>query len=429
MNLRTLVLVAGIHATILFSSRAAEKETIEPVLAPSPPVLEILNKLGDNSSAELPTIKTVGEWNAITREFGMEKTGPVGRDYTNKAVWMPDRERAFYCGANHGAPHRLDDAWEYDLLSNTWVLLFAPDPNNAAGVMEVKEETIPGSNEKVKYAQTHRGGPTHYGHTWWAFCYDPGMKAGLWMNVGIGGSYQGYVEEQTHSKDGIYNGPPMWSFLPYEKHWKLVLSPKPFPKVPYASQMEFVPDLGGPVVVSGGWSGNGTWLYNHVTNTWKQLKPLSNEPIYESLMCYDSENKVLVAQEPEKSTLQYDIHTNKWEKVLSPGKDSPDAPEGMDARSTMYFDPGNGVCLLFLQATPDVIWSYSVKEKKWTKNKVNGPPCPEGRTITYFDCARNVFVVNKAARTWVYRFKKNDKALGVKPMESKVPVPSTGKSF
>ncbi len=411
MGVRARVLLTVIVGSIFLGGvSASEKTAVEPALPPDAKVTEILNGLGDNSSAVLPPIKTVGEWNAITKQFDMEHTGPVGRDYTNKAVWMPDRNRAFYCGANHGAPHRLDDAWEYDLASNTWVLLFAPDANNATGVMEIKEETIPGTTEKVKFVQTNRGGPTHYGHTWWAFCYDPGMKAALWMNVGIGDRFANYIEQTTHSKEGIYEGPPMWSFKPYEKQWKLVLSPKPFPQVPYAAQMEYVSDLGGPVCVSGGWSGKGTWLYNHATNSWKQLKALSNEPIYESLMAYDSENKVLVAQEPEKSTLQFDIHENKWQKVLDPGKDSADAPEGMDARSTMYYDSGNGVCLLFHQDTPDVMWSYSAKDKKWTKNKVSGPPCPPGRTISYFDSARNVFVVNKASTTWVYRFKKETKA-------------------
>jgi len=37
---------------------------------------------------------------------------------------------------------------------------------------------------------------------------------------------------------------------------------------------------------------------------------------------------------------------------------------------------------------------------------VNGPDGLKGRIIAYFDEARNVFVVNVGASTWVYRHKK-----------------------
>lgn len=383
---------------------AADPPKVEPGLEPDVKIIKTLQDLGDNSSAMLTGLKTVGDWNAVTKEYGMERTGPTGRDYTNRAVWMSDRKRAFFCGANHGSPHRLNDAWEYDLASHTWVMLFAPDPNNAKGVMEIKEFDVAGT--KLKYVQTQRGGPTHYGHTWWAFTYDPGMKAALWMNVHIGETPAKYIEKETGSKEGIYAGPPMWAFLPWEKKWKMVFSPPPYPKVPYAAQMEYVPDLGGPVLVSGNWSGDGTWLYSGKDNAWKQLKKNTNEPIYESLMAYDRENKVLVVQEPNKATFHYDIKSNQWTKVLDPGKDSPDAPTDHDARTQMYYDPIGKVCLLYDASMPGVMWSYGVKDKKWTRNKVNGPEGLKGRIIAYFDEAHNVFVVNVGSSTWVYRHKK-----------------------
>jgi hypothetical protein len=383
---------------------AADPPKVEPALNPDPKVIQVLQDLGDSSSALLTGLKTIGEWNVVTKEYGMERTGPMGRDYTNKAVWMPDRRRAFFCGANHGSPHRLNDAWEFDLPSHTWVMLFAPDPNNARGVMEIKEFDVAG--KKVKYVQTQRGGPTHFGHTWWAFCYDPGMKAALWMNVHIGETPARYIEKETGSKEGVYAGPPMWAFLPWEKKWKMVFSIPPYPRVPYAAQMEFVPDLGGPVLVSGNWSGDGTWLYNGKENAWKQLNKKTNEPIYESLMDYDRDNKLLVVQEPNKATFHYDIKANQWTKVLDPGKDSSDAPSGHDARTQMYYDPVGKVCLLYDATTPGFMWSYSVKDRKWTKNKVNGPEGLKGRIIAYFDEVHNVFVVNVGPSTWVYRYKK-----------------------
>lgn len=117
----------------------AKVKAVLPSLEPNPKVTEVLAALGDNSSAILTGLKTVGEWNKLNRDHYMDKRGPVGRDYTIKAVWMPDRKRAFFCGGNHGAPHRVNDAWEFDLPSHTWVQLFAPDADRGRGVTVVKE--------------------------------------------------------------------------------------------------------------------------------------------------------------------------------------------------------------------------------------------------------------------------------------------------
>lgn len=72
----------------------------------------------------------------------------------------------------------------------------------------------------------------------------------------------------------------------------------------------------------------------------------------------------------------------------------------------MYYDPVVKACLLYDASTPGLMWSYSATDKKWTMNKVNGPACPKGRIIAYFDEIHNVFVVNLGATTWVYRHKK-----------------------
>jgi hypothetical protein len=387
-------------------------------LAPDPAVTAILADLADNSCAILPSLKTVGEWNEVTRSFNMETQGPRGRDYTIKAVWMPERKRAFFCGANHGSPHRLNDAWEFDLPSHTWVLLFAPDPHNAKGVMEIVEGEVRDASgkvlEKVKYVQTKRGGPTHYGHTWWGLAYDPGMRAALWMNVGIGSSATAYVEEQTGSKEGVYRGPPLWAFYPAERRWRRVLTPQPWAAIAYAGAMEYVPDLGGAFWYSSNWSGAGMFLYNGASNVWHNLKPNGGENPYhskqtpraEAVMAYDRSRRVVVAQSHDRSTCLYDLKANTWRKVLDPGKDAKDAPRGHDASSLMFYDSVNEVTLLFEVRQPDGIWSYSVAENRWTRHTALGPTLKApGRVIGYFDEARNVFVVNHGSQTWVYRFR------------------------
>lgn len=94
----------------------------------------------------------------------MQETGPTGRDFTIKMAWMPDRKRAFFCGANHGSPHRLNDAWEYDLASNAWVLLYTPDYNDRGPITEYDKATLVLNDG---WLRTRKGGPAHPGHTWW----------------------------------------------------------------------------------------------------------------------------------------------------------------------------------------------------------------------------------------------------------------------
>jgi hypothetical protein len=406
--------VWGIIVIAIFSfgaGAAKAQQEMEPELPPDPKVMAILDGLGDTSSAVLPPIKTLGDWNDVNREHSMQKRGPSGRDYTNKAVWMPDRKRAFFCGANHGSPHRINDAWEYDLPSNTWVQLFTPDPNNARGVIEIVDAEVPGTGEKVKWVQTKRGGPTHYGHTWWALCYDATMGAALWMNVGIGSNPRTYIEKTLGEDAPAYKGPPMWAFLPYEKKWKMVYTPAPFPSVAYAKQMEYVPDLGGPLFMSGGWNGSGTWLYDSKTNTWKKLLPKSkDQPDNESLTCYDGHRRLILAQGDQRahcSTHIYDIKANIWTRVLRLAeKESDTVPVGHDGHCVMFFDSHANVALLYEKKRPDTVWSFDPDLKKWTANKVVGDPCPKGKIIGYYDAPRNVLVINVGANTWVYRHKR-----------------------
>lgn len=228
------------------SNAMGEVKTVLPALKPDPKVEAVLAALGDNSSAILTGLKTVGEWNKINRDHHMDTRGPSGRNYCIKAAWMPDRKRAFFCGGNHGVPHRVNDAWEFDLPSHTWVQLFAPDPNNGAGVSVAKEYEYTGKDGKLKRENawvTRRGGPATLGHTWWGLAYHPEMRAAVWMNVAIN---DGAVKlMKKYNVENPYTGPPMWAFYPYEKKWKPVLSDGPWPRVHCAGAMEYVPELGG----------------------------------------------------------------------------------------------------------------------------------------------------------------------------------------
>jgi hypothetical protein len=63
---------------------------------------------------------------ATVKRFPSLGRNPGRRDYGNKMAYAADRGTAFYCGANHGVPHRISDVWEFNLLANTWRLVLPP---------------------------------------------------------------------------------------------------------------------------------------------------------------------------------------------------------------------------------------------------------------------------------------------------------------
>jgi hypothetical protein len=428
-NVLQTLLCCGLLAAPAAAGEPATPAKVTPELAPDPKVTAALDALGDRSSATLPPIRTVGEWNETTRLYGMEKTGPVGRDYSLKMVWAPERKRALYCAANHGSPHRLNDMWEYDLPSNTWAMLFAPDPSvppspRKPGEFEAWVKQV--ADVKDGVLMTKRGGPLDPWHTWWQVAYVPEMKALIWANPpGCGAAYAlppgsdgAAVKVLGTDVSKLYKGPYFWLFFPEEKKWQPLKTEPPYPpKIGGAQVMEYIPELKGAVFYTSNWFAEGMWLFDPAAKSWKDLKANNGEalshsksaPRPEAVMAYDSENKVLVAQ-IHKATFHYDVATNAWSKVLEEPENSDSVPEGNDHTSPFAYDPVGKVCLLFTEATPGFVWAYSVKDRKWEKIKPTGSPGPtERRAIGYFDPERNVLVINDRTTVWVYRHKRATK--------------------
>lgn len=397
---------------VLATTITAGAAEIAPVLKPDLAVAKILAELGDNSAALLPPATITGEFGPLAREFGLDKNGPQGRDFTIKMAWMSERQRAFFCGANHGSPHRLNDAWEYDLPSNSWVLLYDPDYNDSN---RLKYLPVAGVTLKDGILVTAKGGPVHVAHTWWGLTYDPELKAALWMCVWPG---YGMPEKLAHvqaDESQLHKGPPLWAFYPAERKWQPIVSKDPYPRrVGLAGSLEYIPDLHGSIWYQ---RDAGTWRFDSKTNGWKDLQPnmngLSAIGGIENVMCYDAKNKVLIAHrgndanhpEPRlavKRTYHYDVAANAWTKVV----EDKGGPVGHDARTLFYYDPVGEVGLLFERQCMKM-WAYSVTEKKWTELMPKGTPIPEWkRAIGYHDPARNVFVVTQGKDAWVYRYKR-----------------------
>jgi hypothetical protein len=400
---------------VVFMANAAlgaEPEKVTPELAPSPAVLKIIEGLGDNCSAALPKPTITGDINAVAKRWGLDKRGPGYRDYCLKMAWMPERKRAIFYGANHGGPHRLNDVWEYDLPSNTWVCLYGPDPSKGR---KADWKDVDWDNVKEGVIRTKRGGPVIVGHSWWNMTYDPKLKAMItpcsWSMT--------HPELRTLLKKGKHK-PPMWAFYPEKKKWEPILDSTfdgPVPSYENARALEYVPELGGTV-----WTKSaGMWLYDSKANAWKRLGTSKRYgkhlPGREQVMAYLPHRKMLVAHAragkgkpsigyDESRTFHYDIAKNTWTQTFQSKKKN-EPPAGMDSVTNFVYDRVGKVCLLWDANWTKALWAYDPATMKWAKlSPKKGPPPPlkpRDVKLAYYDPELNVFVI---PGKWVYRHKR-----------------------
>lgn len=416
MQMRTNAMVAVLAALLTSSAlvQAADKApttqpasaAVDPALKADPAVLAAIDKLGDNSSVVLGDPTVMEELGDFAKGWhNMKTSGPTGRDFSIKMAWMPDRKRAFYCGANHGSPHRFNDAWEYDLPSNTWVLLYVPDYNDRGGITEYDKKTLV---LKDGWLRTTKGGPAHPAHTWWGLTYDPNIKAAVWYCVWPPYRLKEKLDAIGKQASDLYAGPPIWCFYPDQKKWEPMPTEKPWPRNALAGSLEYVPSLGGAL-----WQySENSWLLDASKRTWKEVGGKKESLPIETLVCNDPDRKLMIAYRGPLKDKSYAT----WHNSLADGapagwvrQDVKEAemPNGHDASSFMYFDPAGKVALLYDRGAK-AIWSYDPDKVKWTKMSPAGPPPPFGdreRALAYMDTARNVFVVIGYDSVWCYRYK------------------------
>jgi len=405
----TVSLIAFAFNNLIGEEKVKDKAKVKMLtFKPDPAVLKILKNLKENEGVYLPALKTAGNINAEQKKFNMHKNGPSPRDYCLKWVWAPDRKRALFCGANAGTPHRLNDVWEFDLASNTWVCLWSPDPdmNKFRGIKGEEKKKIVEANGYVKdrVTFTNRGAPFDPVHTWWALTYDPNVKALFWV---MGNQNKtGFLSKMDRSFMNL------WAYYPYENRWEFMRT-KPSPRVANASILEYIPDLKGSLWYNYGFKRMD--IYNAKANTWTKLMKVPQTRDYpgsEAVSAYDSEKKILVVHHGGgthrgkpmlKRTYHYDIMGKKWSKVI----ESEEGPYGYDNRTPMVYDSVAKVCLII---ESKAIWSYKVGDKKWSKITPIGAS-PKGRRA-YMACYNPEYNVTMAYpkgmnKIFVYRAKKN----------------------
>ena len=400
LGLVLLALPMALHAE-------TSEGAIRPALAPNPAVLAKLAALQPNQAMLLGNAKVVGDFNAVARRFELDKTGPLGRDYSIKMVWAPERKRALFTGANHGRPHRLNDVWEFDLASLTWVMLYAPDnPRSYGGLGEDPSD--------VRFEDgiliTHRGGPVEIGHSWWGITYDAFSRRLLFMNVWDTNKHAA-VRQLGGEPEDIYGGPGLWSFDPQRQKWQMLKTLPPYPRVPMGGLLEFISELGGGAIWhTNHWQMLATWIYRLDSNQWQNLHAnaatgdfAEASPQTEQVGYYDPVRKIVVVQRFH-DTFVFDIANRQWQKVHSRPENVQSWPHGHDAFAPMYLDPESGHGLLVDFRTNE-FWSYDPDENRWSNLFVAVDNIPKGsKRLAYYDVENKVFVILDGTAVWVYRY-------------------------
>ncbi|MEZ6143205.1 MAG: hypothetical protein R3B84_21785 [Zavarzinella sp.] len=349
--------------------------------------------------------KVVGEFNETAKKFRLDATGPKARDFTLKMVWAPERQRALFCGANHNVPHRINDAWEFDLTTMTWSMLYAPDlPRDYTGIGKDFSDVV----YKDGILMTKRGGPAIIAHSWWGLAYDPVDKAMLLMNTWVTDRKKS-VEQLGGDPKTLDESAPLWAFYPQTGTWKALPTPPPYPKAPFGGMLEYVPELKGTIWHTNNWQMQATWLYDRKSNTWKDLKENGDKKVFEKqapqpeqIGYYDPHRKLLVVHR-HYDTFHYDIAKNAWSQVRAGNKEDGKTPYGHDARSIFYEDTTNKGGLLF-HFESDRFWWYSPDKVTWTPLTPTGDPIPKGsKRLGYFDPRHQVFVILADTTVWAFR--------------------------
>jgi hypothetical protein len=397
-----------------------------PAYPDDPAVVGQITAMGDNSALWLDSFRYAGDrvddWRA---QFG---TAPNQRDFSNKLAYADDRGTALYAGGNHGAPHVINDAWEYHLGSNTWHLLFYPDPQYSE-YYETPGARAANLMIEDGYLQTKRHGPVVVSHTWDGLTYDPGSKRLMWANVvgvldttaGSGSSaidrYAADVGmDPSTLRSALEPATNMWMYDPGKGRWfkQTGGGAKPLMRSQGAA-LEYVAHLQKSLWYVNQWDESGMWLYDSQLNTWEQVMPNDGVPMYgagyprgafppaESQLRYSAKHRTVVAVRADM-TWEYSFDTNRWTKVV----ESDPANAASDASSVFAYDPFHDVFLL-MQPALGTVRAYQIGTKAWTTLVPTGAGAIPGRdSAGYFDTRHNVLVVydQRAGKPWLYRYKR-----------------------
>lgn len=362
-----------------------------------------IGTLVPNHGLRLGAARVVGDFNDIARQFDLHRTGPRSRDFSKKMVWAPQRRRALFAGANHAAPHRLNDVWEFDLAAMSWILLYAPDhPRTYAGLGKDASDVV----LRDGVLQTLRGGPAVIGHTWSGLTFDPRTQRMLFMNTWPI-DVDALVRQVGANPGERFRGPPLWAFDPRSRAWAMLKTEPPWPVAALGALLQDVPELNGQIWHLNNWQLRATWLVQ-AGGKWSVIADPKLTPDFErqapgrELVGYHDAKRQLVVAQCRKGSYHFDLRSRRWTCTIAPDSGGL-LPDGHGAFTAFCGDPANGRGLLLDFRTRE-LWSYDPDHARWTLMAPSGDPIPEGkRMLAYFDEALGVMTVLDATDVWIWR--------------------------
>ncbi|MHC4915689.1 MAG: kelch repeat-containing protein, partial [Planctomycetota bacterium] len=346
------------------------------------------------------------EWVAAFNWKSMRRVGPYGRDYSNKAAWMPDRRRAIYAGGGHNV-RPFNDVWEYDLASNTWVCLYGADvpAQNKSPEWVKKNLVLDGGVLK-----TRRGGPPRLSHTFDGWSYDSrrrvafmpeSLRGAVFVSAKTVAQGLGLTDEQLKAR--WKPGPYFLTFDPYQRKWGYVTGNVPRcgrdPSARYAAHLK-------------SWwvsSGGRVTLYDPAAGTSRKLSTEGMGGGYASSTAYDPDTRSVVVITPggkkgAAATWVYSLDGDSWRKT------QPQAPAG-GCSSSGYFDYDTAAkrCVLYSRRCQPNFWTYDVRANRWTPAAFKGEAPGGGYVIGYYDPDRDVLVHYDSRDVWVCRLRTGEK--------------------
>jgi hypothetical protein len=404
MNKYFLLFLVGI---VPWSRQAASAppDSFEPTPPPDKELLARIEALPDHTWMKLPAVKTAGElkWPMANNDY--RRRGPMVRDYCNRMVWAPERQRALYCGAGHNI-HPFNDVWEYDLASNTWICLYAPDPAPPRDAPDWYRANVVLKDGVVR---TPRGGPVRPAHTWGGLCYDSDRKRLVFWDAHKGIMFSNY--QQLGEAVGLKANDPLlrlsgsgpgeawvFTFDPESRRWQEVLTGAP--KAYESSQLEYLPERRTFWLHSGK-----TYVLPPGERQWKQTA--ADGPGQGVVSACDPASRTVVAC--GKRAFVYSCDNDQW----IPGAELPGGETAYIPASVLNYDSAARRYVLCTAADlknrdlpPLRLWLYDLATDQWSRPEVPGAVPATRRLASYYDPARNVTVLYDGSDVWVYRCKK-----------------------
>lgn len=358
---RRYILFLFLLSCILTSHPAVADRTVRPELERSTAAKRLIDGLGEREGLTLPAFDVRGPTDGLASFEHFATRGPGVRDFSNKWVWAPDRNRALYCGGNHGVPHKFNDLWEYDLGANTWVMLHAPEPG------------------------------VEPSHTWWGLTYDTKRRRVLWMATRA---------DWPLAKAG---GPPLMAYDPQARNgWRHVPT-KPDIRIAPGGSLTYLPNRDRILWYGNTWHGSGLQELDPETGVWQEL--LSQQHVYfdnpdspgsAAIINHDSTHDVLVGF-LNHAIHVYDFETNRWTR-----RHQDILPVRVrEAGATTDYDPVNDVHMIYSSGRLFAYHHGDDRLEELTQEPIMGKRTSAG----YFDREHEVFVLyNGTPRVYVYRY-------------------------